>query len=108
MKIKVIRGLGNRLATEVLVNALAEKITPATNLGREYLYQNGFDKRNYSITLPLRDNIICGDLIEVNDASIGDVFQGRLKSWSISGTLSNDAVDITQSFDIERSVIEDE
>ncbi len=106
MKVLVRRGAANKMADETIVDILANAYSTAVSKGQNFLYEEGFDKMLYDIVIPFRDDtLICSDLVEIEDASLGEDFRARATSWKISAdTQTENAVIIDHSIEIERSL----
>lgn len=105
MKVLVQRGTGDNQASEALIDELCNTLTPATAKGQSFLYQEGFDKMFYDIEMPFRIPLICGDLLEMNDNSLGESFKARLSGWSVNIELEVDTIQINQQLSLERSLV---
>ena len=104
MKITVQREAGDRPAPETLVDPLCTSSVPALEKGKAFLYDNGYNKKNFTITIPLRFFKFPGAIIEVHDTSINDVFKARLSSYSLTARHGGDGVVLSQTMMIERSL----
>ena len=105
MRMRVIRDSGNKPAPEEISNQLSCAFSPAMNKGRNYLDQQGFDKQLYEIATPFRHTLMGGDVIEVVDASLGEVFRARITGWTITTNIAGDGVvDAVQQQKLERSM----
>jgi len=107
MKVIVRRSTGDKQSSEAIVDVLCNTLTPAVARGQNYLYQEGFDKLLYDLVIPFRAPLICGDTVQMDDASIGESFKSRLSGWSISADLQNDTIQIDQQLSLERSIVDE-
>jgi len=99
----VKRGEGDRLAPDPIVDNLCNAQAPAVNKGKNYLYDAGFEKKFYDISMPFR-NVSCGNTIEVQDVTLGQIFRAKVGSVRISAAVSSDSVNIREDIKIERSL----
>jgi hypothetical protein len=57
----------------------------------------------YEAALPFRGAPVCGEVVAVNDASIGEAFRARLAGWSLSAQVAEDGqVSVDQTIRLER------
>lgn len=105
MKVLITRGAGDSLAPETIIDPLAISPSVGADRGKQFLYDEGFDKKNYEIDVPYRDAIYPTDLIAVLDGSIGESFVTRVTGHLITVELDGDkgAASIVSSLSVERS-----
>jgi hypothetical protein len=105
MKALIQRGTGDNIAAEALVDPLCVTGAVSAEKGKAFLYSEGFDISEYETEIPFRGALICSDIIEVLDASMGEQFYARLAGWQLNISKTNDAVKIRQGLQIERSLL---
>jgi len=105
MKLMIKREAGDRLAPDPVVDSLCNAQAPALSRGQSYLYTNGFDKKFYNVNTSFLAGA-CGDTVEMQDTSLGEIFKAKLNSWSIKASIQNNGIIIKQNIKIERSLIE--
>lgn len=104
MKIKVIQGSGNNLSPDPIIDELMSTEVPATERGRNYLAKESTHKWNYDIDMVYNAWQEIGSLVEVNDSDLGEVFRGKLTSFSLTVSFSEkDGPSSNVSISIERS-----
>lgn len=104
MRVLVSRGAGDKLAPEVIFDSLCNVQSIGVAHGQQYLYDNGFIKQIYVITLPYRMQLYPGDLIAVHHGSVGQSFVARVTAHSIHIGQENDARFIHSTITVERSI----
>lgn len=107
MKVLITRGAGDSLAPESIIDPLIVSPSVGADKGKQYLYDEGFDKKNYAIDVPYRDPIYPTDLISVLDGSVGESFVTRVTGHLITVELNGDkaAASINSSLSLERSEV---
>ena len=103
MKLIIKRQTGDRLAPDPIIDKLCHAQVPALNRGQNYLYKNGFDKKFYDIST-FFINGACGDIIEIQDTSLGEIFKAKINAWNIEASIKNNAIVIKQGIRLERSL----
>ena len=104
MKTLIQRSTGDNVAPDLIINPLCNTELVCTEKGKEYLYSEGFDILNYEIEIPFRQSILCSDIVNVLDISIGEEFYSRVSGWSLSLSLTDGLVTVKQTLTVERSI----
>jgi hypothetical protein len=104
MRVQIIRGSGDSQAPSI-VDPLCSAEIAGIQYGTEFLDSNGFDKRLYEVALQHRTLPAVSSIIETADASIGEVFRGRLTGLQINvSRAENTPVDANVMMAIERAI----
>jgi len=103
MIVLVSRAAGDKLAPETLVDVLCNSQNIGVEKGKSYLYDQGFNKKPYEVTLPYRRPIYPSQLAAVHGGSIGASFVGRVTSHNINITQIEGAISVESAVIIERS-----
>ena len=106
MRVVISRAAGDVLSPEVLIEPLAVLESVGVKRAQQYLYDEGFNKFNYELTLPYRGEVYPTDIISVHDASVGGSFVGRCVGHTISIHKDNDVLFATSTISVERSEVE--
>ena len=106
IRVQVIRGDGDVEAPEQ-INPLSTQANAARELGRNYLDDNGFDKKLFDVVTPFRDMPETGLIAEVSESSLGDIFYAKITGWSISIDQMTETTPclVRITTEIERSII---
>ena len=107
MKTLIQRSTGDNVSPDLIVNPLCVTELVCTEKGKEYLYSEGFDVLNYEIEIPFRQSLVCSDLINVLDISIGETFYSRLSGWSLGVSVQDGKVAVKQVLTVERSIADE-
>ena len=107
MKTLIQRSTGDRVSPDLIINPLCTTELVCTEKGKEYLYSEGFDVLNYEIEIPFRQSLVCSDLINVLDISIGETFYSRLSGWSLGVSVQDGKVAVKQVLTVERSIADE-
>jgi len=102
MKVKVITGAGDKLAPDPIIDELMATEPVATERGKMYLSEESSHKWIYDIEKVYEDWKSIGDLVEVNDSQLGEVFRGKLTGFSLNIDFS-DSVSAMVTCTVERS-----
>lgn len=84
MRVTVSRGAGDKKAPEILIDPLCTRHDVATERGRTYLYDNGFTKRIYTISIPYRGEVYPGMEYAIHDSTLGESFVARVTAHNVS------------------------
>jgi hypothetical protein len=103
MRVLVSRGAADRKSPEVIVDPLCTLQTVGVERGKAYLYDEGYNKREYVIESPYRKPMYPANTITVHEGSIGESFVGRIMSQEILVIQENGAVSISSAITVERS-----
>jgi len=104
MLVQVIRAPGDIVYPKVLVNPLCSTNDVGIAFGKNFIYSEGVDKRVYTIDVYSTDLLEINSIVHIDDSSLGESFFARLISVFLTGTLSEDSVQmLEQSIVIERS-----
>jgi hypothetical protein len=108
MKVKVIRGEALNEYPGVIVEPLCTIESVGREYGKAFLYDEGFDKMQYTIqTNADKIELRGSSVLQVIDASLGEVFRGRVRGISIQGQFTEtEGLDLIQSIELERSLDE--
>jgi len=104
MRVLVSRGAGDKLAPEVIFDSLCNTQAVGVERGMSYLYDEGFNKEIYVITLPYRVPIYPGYLVAVHHGAVGESFVGRVTAHEIQVTKENGAIVANSTITLERSL----
>lgn len=97
MRILVTRGLGDNLAPDSIIDSLCTTVGVGTLRGMTYLYDEGYNKKVYTLTVPYTGKIYPAELVTVHDSSLGESFVGRVVSHSVTISIENDESLIIES-----------
>ena len=103
MRVLITRKAGDKLAPDVIVDTLCTTTLVGTERGKAYLYQTGFDKKMYELTLPYRRPIYPTDTVTIHDGTVGESFVGRVTRHEIQITQSDGAISIDSTVTVERN-----
>ena len=104
MRVLVSRGTGDKLAPEVIFDSLCTTQNVGVERGRCYLYDEGFIKEIYTISLPYRVPIYPGYLLAIHHGAVGESFVARVVAHEIHIGTENDARVINSTITVERSI----
>ena len=91
MKVLVARSIDRKKhCPEAIIDPLCCTVQVAERRGKTFIYENGFIVTKYRTTLPFRAMRKGGDLIQVLDTSLGEVFKARATGGSINVVASDD------------------
>lgn len=106
MRIIVSRGLGDNPSPDVLVDSLLFSEAVATEKGKAYLYDNGFDQLDYTLHTKIPRDIKCGDILQFFDPDYGNEIKGRVVSWSNSCEMDNQGnLSFSQTIEINTYIL---
>jgi hypothetical protein len=103
VRVLVNRKAGDKLAPEIIVDILCNVQAVGIDRGKQYLYDEGMNKRVYEISLPYRKQIYPADVIVVHNGSVGESFVGRITAHTINITQSDGAITVDSLITVERS-----
>lgn len=103
MRVLVSRGAGDKLAPETIVDILCNVQSVGVDRGKQFLFDEGMNKRTYEISLPYRKEIYPSDIIAIHDGSVGESFVGRVTAHTISITQNDGAISVDSNLTVERS-----
>lgn len=104
MKIKVITGAGDKLSPDPIIDELMATEAVATERGKMFLSEESSHKWIYDIEKIYEGWKSIGDLVEVNDSQLGEVFRGKLTAFSLNMDFSeSEGVSATVNCTVERS-----
>jgi hypothetical protein len=104
LAVEVARAPGDRPATSEISDELLSSEAAGTARGRAYLDDQGSAKLLYTMETPWPRSLpLPGAVVEVQDASLGETWRGRLTGWAVSVAWGED-VDATLRVDVERSL----
>ena len=107
MRVTVTRGAGDKRAPEIIIDPLCIRQNVATERGKAYLYDVGFDKKEYTLTTPYRQAIYPGLEIGVHDSTLGESFVALVVSHTIEMTMNESGgVEIYSILIVERSMVD--
>jgi hypothetical protein len=106
MRVQIIRIPGDSQAPSI-IDALCSVDIAGMQRGEEFLNSEGFDKKIYDVSMQHQTLPEIGSILEIADASIGEVFRGRLTAIAISvSRMEAGPVETSARLTIERPIIE--
>ncbi len=103
MRVLISRGAGDKLAPETIVDILCNVQAVGVDRGKQFLYDEGMNKRTYEISLPYRNQIYPSDIIVVHNGTVGESFVGRIIAHTINITQNDGAISVDSNLTVERS-----
>lgn len=104
MLLRVIRGTGDKRADNI-IDPLCTSRGVARQRGRNCLDEEGFNKTQYNLDMPYTVLPLPGQVVQVDDASIGESFKAKVAGWSLKVTAQTDSspVSVDVAMTLERS-----
>jgi len=106
MKVIVSRGAGDNPAPDTIVDSLCTTDILGIKRGQAYLYDEGFDRLVFNITVKIPKILLCGDIIEFYDPDYGKTYRGKLTATSYSARANDDGtIEFSQDLTIDCFVV---
>ncbi len=102
MKVIVSRGSGDNPAPDVIVDELCSTEMLGIKRGQTFLYDEGFDRLNFSLTVKIPNVFLCGDIIEFYDPDFGNTYRGKITGFSNNASKDSSGVtEFSQSLEVD-------
>ena len=106
MRINIVRASGNNQAPAIINSMLGESKAAGRQLGEAFINEEGFDKKNYEVTMQHRTLPVIGTIMEVMTDK--ETFRAKLLSINIAvSKQENQPLMAVTNLILERPIVAD-